>query len=62
MEKFTKTVTISIDRDDARKYISKHVNEFVDYMAENASYDFWNFFQDQDEELGAWIKKGGLKE
>ena len=59
---FAKTVAISINRDDARKYISEHVDEFVDYMAENSSYDFWRFFQDQDEELAAWIKKGGLKE
>lgn len=59
---FAKTVAISIDRDDARRYISEHINDFVDYMVQNASYDFWRFFEDQDEELAAWIKKGGLRE
>lgn len=57
---FTKQITITINRDSAMRYVMENFGEFVNYMAKHAPYDFWNFFDERNDDLIAWIKKGGL--
>lgn len=59
---FRKEVTISVNRESAMRYIMENFGDFVNYMAQNAPYDFWKYFDERNDQLIAWIKEGGLRE